>query len=114
MLEKRRLKRRHPIYYLKVFDKNTNGLIGRIVDIHTEGMKLVGESPIQPGTSYKARMDLPKAIGSRDYLDIDIEVIWCALDKNPDFFDTGYSIGQLSNEDKDTINSVFDGFVFNY
>ncbi len=114
MLEKRRLKRRHPIYYLKVYDRVNNNLIGRLVDIHTQGMRLVSEKPIHPGDSFTARMDLPKAIESKDYMDIDIKAVWCDLDQNPDFFDTGYHIDELSKTDQETINSVFEDFVFNY
>jgi hypothetical protein len=47
MQEKRKLKRRHLIYYLRVFEKNTDTLLGYLVDITPEGIMIMSESPVE-------------------------------------------------------------------
>jgi hypothetical protein len=44
MPEKRKLKRRQLIYYLRVLDRDSGALVGRLVDITTEGVMLLSES----------------------------------------------------------------------
>jgi len=114
MLEKRSLKRRHPIYYLKVYDCKTNNLIGRVVDIHSKGMKLVSEKPVSQGGQLKLRLDLPRAIDNREYLEFEARPVWNGIDRNPDFFDTGFQFTEISRDDQHTIDSIFENYVFNY
>ena len=52
MDERRRLKRRHLIYYLRVFNQATDQLIGHLVDLTTEGTLTVPLSAVvNPGAS---------------------------------------------------------------
>jgi len=114
MLEKRSLKRKHPIYYLKVYDSTTNDLIGRVVDIHSQGMKLVSEKPVHEGGTHKLRLNLPRAIGKRECLEFEARSVWCGLDKNPDFYDSGFQFTQIANDDQLIIDTVFENYVFSY
>jgi c-di-GMP-binding flagellar brake protein YcgR len=114
MLEKRRLKRRHPIYYLKVYDSSTNNLIGRVVDIHSQGMKLVSENPVREGDTRRLRLDLPRAVDDQDYLEFEARTVWCGLDKNPDFYDSGFQFTNIAPGDQRTIDTVFENYVFSY
>ena len=47
--DNRRLKRWHLIYYLRVFEQGSMDLFGHVVDITTQGMRLVNTEPITPG-----------------------------------------------------------------
>jgi len=114
MLEKRSLKRRHPIYYLKVYDSASNKLIGRVVDIHSQGMKLVSEKPVHEGSTHRLRLDLPSAIDNREYLEFEARSVWCGLDKNPDFYDSGFQFTRINPNDQLTIDTVFENYVFSY
>lgn len=114
MLEKRRMKRRHPIYYLKVFSQENTRMLGRLVDIHTEGMRIVSEKPIRPGTAMNLRLDLPDAVAGQKSLEFMAESVWCELDKNPDFYDTGIRFTKINGPDRQTITTVFDEYSFSY
>ena len=63
-MDSRSLKRRHLIYYLRVFDRNTDKLFGHIVDITTEGVMMIGEKAIETNTVYQLRMELSTLIDS--------------------------------------------------
>jgi hypothetical protein len=88
----RRLKRRHLIYYLRVFEKNADQPIGHMVDITTEGMMLISEDPIKTDTVFELRMVLPVEIeGSRE-ITFSAMSRWCREDENPDFYNTGFQL----------------------
>ena len=59
MQEKRRLKRWHLIYHLRIYDQQTDSLVGHVVDITTEGLRVVSEWPIPTGRDFQLWMDLP-------------------------------------------------------
>ena len=112
MAEKRRLKRRHLIYYLRVFDRNDDQLIGHLTDITVEGMMLISEEPIKTNTVFQARMVLPTGIEGHKPVNFDIGSVWCHRDVNPNFYATGFQLIDISPEDVETINSLIDEFGF--
>jgi PilZ domain-containing protein len=96
--EKRRVKRRHLIYYLRVFEKNADQPIGHMVDISAEGMMLISEDPIKTGSVFELKMVLPVEIdGSREII-FSAESKWCREDENPDFYNTGFQLINFSAE----------------
>lgn len=62
--EQRALVRRELIYYLKVTDRKTGLELGRLGDIHAEGMLVFSEQPLAIGGSYQAALELPKALAA--------------------------------------------------
>jgi hypothetical protein len=113
MSDKRELKRRHIIYYLRVFDRNSGILIGHVIDITTMGMLVISENPIRVDTEFKFRMDLPTDTGT-SFLDFDAVAIWCHQDVNPDFFDTGFRFMNVKVEDVEIIGRLIKLYGFNY
>ena len=65
------MKRRHLIYYLRVFDSKNDSLVGHVIDITTEGIKLFNEKPIEPGKEFKFRMALPEFIKENVEIEFD-------------------------------------------
>ncbi len=59
----RRLKRRHLVYYLEVFDSKSNEFLGHLVDLTIEGIKLVSKNYIEPNKEYLLKMVLPEMVG---------------------------------------------------
>ncbi len=53
MTERRELERMPTIYYLGVFDRKKNDLIGYLADITAKGAMIMCERPLKPGTSYQ-------------------------------------------------------------
>ncbi len=112
MKEKRRVKRRHLIYYLRVFEKNTDQPIGHMVDISTEGMMLISEDPIKTDHVFELRMVLPVEIeGSREIIFF-AKSKWCGEDENPDFYNTGFQLINLSPEHIKVIEYLVQKFCF--
>jgi hypothetical protein len=77
--EKRKLVRRELIYYLKVTDRHTGREVGRIGDIHAEGILILAPGPLPKQTVYRLLLELPKTMASQEgcsELAIEAQVAW--------------------------------------
>lgn len=76
--EQRRLVRRELIYYLKVSLKSDGSELGRMGDIHTEGMLILTNEPLAPGQVYEVLLELPKTMQTEKItsLPLSLEVLW--------------------------------------
>jgi len=78
--ENRNLTRHELIYYLKVTDRLTGQEIGRLGDIHIEGMLLLTPEPLSGETVYESLLlELPKAMAQAEgysKVPIQAQVIW--------------------------------------
>jgi hypothetical protein len=113
MQEKRKYQRRHLIYYLRVFDRNTVNLIGHLVDITAEGVMVISENPIEVGKTFQMRMILPKEFFGKEQITFDAVSRWCDKDINPSFYDTGFQVNDLSEENSKIITQLIEDFGFN-
>jgi hypothetical protein len=112
MIEKRKLKRRHLIYYLRVFNRSNNQLLGHLVDITAEGMMLISEDPIQVNTVYELKMILPTGMGGKEEVQMDAHAVWCKRDINPNFYATGFETLQIDASCLEVIENLIDTFGF--
>lgn len=112
MKEKRNLKRRHLIFYLRVIDTETELPIGYVVDITPEGIMLISEKEYKLGTQFKLRMDLPEDYLTTKHITFDAKVMWSQVDVNSDFFDIGLQFNELPEEDANMIQGLINLFGF--
>jgi hypothetical protein len=112
MFEKRTLKRRHLIYYLQIMDKATNDLMGHLVDITAEGLMVISESPFEINKEFHFRMMLPKEIIGKEALEFSAISQWTRKDVNPDFYDTGFKLLDLSEADMLRVDQLIHHFGF--
>ena len=106
MENKRKLKRRHLIYYLRVFNKKGNKLLGHLVDLTTEGIMLIGEEPVKSGAQLNLKMQLPREIEGKRQVSFNAECIWCRKDINPDFYDSGFKLVKIGPKDVKRIENL--------
>ena len=112
MPEKRRLKRKHLIYYLKVHDAETNQEIGRVQDMHIEGMMLTSAKPLPTGATFHLKIDLPNEILGKKQLAIEAQSMWNKRDVNPDYYDTGFKLSKITEDDTKVIKRLTQRFRF--
>ncbi|HPH95074.1 MAG TPA: hypothetical protein PKW33_02095 [Anaerolineaceae bacterium] len=109
---KRKLQRRHLIYYLRVFDDTTNALLGHLVDITPEGVMLISENPIPTNVVYHLRMELPQDILGQGELEFVGKSIWSKKDVNPRFYDTGFEMIEVAQQHFTVIEQLVELFGF--
>lgn len=112
MLSRRKLKRRHLIYYLRVFDIKTNELLGHLVDISPGGVKIMSEGAIPIGDKYQLKMHLPDEMENATDIIFDVECVWSEQDINPEFFAAGFQIQQIDSEHARVIDRLIEEFGF--
>ena len=111
--EARALQRRHLIYYLEVRDDATGKLLGHLVDITTEGIKLVSKGAIEKGRVFRLRMELPEDYFDEKILRFEAKSLWSSNDVNPDFYDTGFSVVGMDERAKSIVADLVGQFGFN-
>ena len=111
MGDKRRLKRWHLIYYLRVFECENEQLLGHLVDITTEGLMLISEARIPNGREFDLRMEIPTDGAVRN-VTLKAHSVWSDHDINRSFYDTGFELVDPSEETIELIREIIDELHF--
>jgi hypothetical protein len=103
---KRKLKRRALVYNLKIYDAETDSLVGRVIDVSAEGLKITGTAGIVADTRSELVMELPEPISGKKKIRFSAQAKWCRPDINPRFTATGMEFLTLSPENQQIIISL--------
>jgi hypothetical protein len=112
MPERRGLKRRHLLYYLRVFDQSTGRQIGHLVDITKEGMMVMSERPIRPGRTLSLRMMLPEEVSKEAAVEFEATSLWTGQDINPEFYDTGFKVTNITRRQLAMLETLIEDYGF--
>ncbi len=73
---KRRLTR-HPVDEgVVVKDEVTGAIVGRLANIHTEGLMVMGDMALVPENLYQLSLYLPKEISGHRYIGLGVDCLW--------------------------------------
>ncbi|MCU0809231.1 MAG: PilZ domain-containing protein [Candidatus Contendobacter sp.] len=108
----RRNKRWYLVLYLRVFDQDTGELLGHIVDINKEGIRLVSDKPIPLNQIFRLWVDVPKENAPRQRIHLEVESLWSGRDVNPDFYATGFRIQNISTQALLQLQLLIEDFKF--
>ena len=96
-VEERRAYERYSVeFYLCVYNRDTDALMGHIVDISLGGIQLLSETPIANGEQFRFRMDVSLESGRKETIEVEAQSVWHDEDVNPGFFNTGFEFLNLS------------------
>jgi hypothetical protein len=109
MGEKRKVIRRHLYDYLNTYDKLTSELVGELVDISPQGIKLVCEKAVTTGSILSLKIPLPKEAKEGDEMDFDAKCIWCHNTKGASGFEIGFQLLNISAKDLEIMKKTFWG-----
>ncbi|KKN97500.1 hypothetical protein LCGC14_0156190 [marine sediment metagenome] len=76
MSERRKLERQQVSSSLEVFDLDNGELLGRVVDLHIEGLMLLSEKPIEMFKSFALQVNLPMTLNGVTEFFVDAESMW--------------------------------------
>ena len=110
--EQRRIKRWYLILYLRVYNEDTQELLGHIVDINKEGIRLVSDKPILSHQIFRLWLGVPKENGLNQRIHLEAESLWCGRDVNPDFYDTGFRMLNISTQALLQLQLLIEEFKF--
>jgi hypothetical protein len=101
--EQRTLIRRELIYYLKIIDRKSGNELGRLGDIHEEGMLVLGRPPLVTGTVYDTLVELPRALQNQGAAELHLkfEAVWNRPGpQNGTFEESGVNFLSLSRDQR--------------
>lgn len=109
LTEQRNLERRELIYYLKITDRKSGRELGRLGDIHEEGMLILGRPALQTGAQYDSLLELPRALQTQGAaeLRIQFEAVWTRPGpQNSAFGESGARFVALSKDARTMIERL--------
>lgn len=108
-----RIIERHELkYFLSVYNRKTSKLVGYIVNISHEGMRLVSSIPLLTHSVFQFQIKLPKEIQGEKVINFDALSCWCRPDVSPDCFDTGFRLVNTPDELSVLIEELIGYFSF--
>jgi len=112
MEERRKTKRRHLLYFGRVYDQNVQKLLGYLVDITGSGFMLLSEAQYPIGLTQRLKLEVTEDIGQGPYIELTAKSIWCEPDIDPTRFDTGFEIEDIKSSDKELISVIIEKYGF--
>jgi hypothetical protein len=113
MPERRKAKRRHLLYYLRVYNARTGRLLGHLVDISPGGVMVVSPHRRRLGRTIRLRVVLPDPHPRRARrFEFEATTKWCRRDVNPDLWDTGLETTSLGRKQAGEIETLVDDYGF--
>jgi len=110
--EERRAYERYSVeFYLCVYNRDTDALLGHVVDISLGGMQLLSETPIAGGELFRFRMDVSLESGRKEVVEFEARSIWQAEDLNPGFYNAGFQFQALSPAAMQNIQEIVEEIV---
>lgn len=110
--DKRKIKRRRLIYYLRVYSLPAGELLGHLVDITPAGLLIVGERLLPFEQDYDLQMDLPTPIQERESLHFKARCIWSRKDPAPTFFASGFEFTLVDPLEREIIDLLIQNFGY--
>ena len=113
MSEKRKNKRRHLLYYARIFNVQTRERLGNLVDTTPEGVMLVSEKTHPTDKPFRLSIELSDNIGDiKPFLELSAKSIWCRPDVDPHFHTNSLELLDLTLHDREIIRRIIDTYGF--
>ncbi len=110
--DRRAIKRRHLIYYLRVWQLDENIPLGHVVDINTEGLMLISDKPIPTGQEMKLEIRLPDPQGELKPVHFTATCRWSDKDINSAFYDSGFEFIEKTPDAIETLQTMIEEYGF--
>jgi hypothetical protein len=110
--DRRTIKRRHLIFYLRVWELDEDRPLGHVVDISPEGLMLISEEPLTTSREYTLEVRLPNTEGTLLPMRFRAICRWSDNDVNPAFYDSGFEFMEKRTEDIETIRNLVEEYGF--
>ncbi|MCK5071194.1 MAG: PilZ domain-containing protein [Desulfocapsa sp.] len=110
--EKRGGRRRHLVFYLRIFDGMSSRVLGHLMDISPGGLMLLSDEPIEVNEEHRLRMRLPKDVSGNKEIMFEAVSRWCRPDESPEFFVTGFQIQDIDTEMRESLSRLIEDFGF--
>ena len=111
--EKRNLPRRELIFYLKTSDLLSGHELGRMIDIHSQGLLLMSLKPLELGREYMVGIELPKALQGQfnTHVGLKAKCVWLKRSRVVPYTEHGLMITEKTPDSERTIEMLINLFA---
>jgi hypothetical protein len=113
MSDRRHVKRRHLSYYLRVFERDSEQMLGYMMNVAPDGFMLLSDKPLEVGKMWALRLNLPVEIMGKRQMEVEGQSAWCKPDPNPDFYYIGFQVLHPSWDEMMVIEQLADDLGMN-
>ena len=106
--------RRHLIYYLKIEDRDSSELVGRVVDITRDGVLVISKERLPENKELHVKIELGSELFQKmnGHLHVTIIPRWSKQDINPNYYVNGCSFENHSEDDRTLVSKLIDFIGF--
>ena len=104
--EKRKTPRKIADEVLEISDHLTRTLLGRVVNISTEGLMMLSDEAFTAGSIYQLDLKLPQPIRASSLVSFGAEAVWTTPSAQPGSHWTGFRIIDIADEDMRVIEEL--------
>lgn len=110
--QKRKQARKSLMYYLEVIDMDSNQLLGRLVDVTTNGLLMVGESELAANTRYRISITLPEKLADKETITLNARCVRSQKDPHSRYYYSGLQFEKVDPDDADIIDLLITRYEF--
>lgn len=111
--EKRGRERTRLTLQLDVFDSNTEKIIGQLIDITNEGVRLLCDGQLQPDSICRLRIDFPSENENREVNIFEAKCVCCNIDNNINLHHAGLQFMNINSESSNFIRGIIQKYSEN-
>jgi hypothetical protein len=102
---------RHAIHGdIDVYDRLRDVYVGRLINIHTQGMMLLGDVHLDEDRLYTLELHLPTDAGEVVVVTLGVDCLWVRADDTSGKFWSGFSLIDISLESARAIVTLIERF----
>jgi len=98
------------MFHITVLDCELDENVGYLVDLTTDGLLLISDQQIELNKVFKLCLHLPVDVFGMSELNLVAESRWCKKDLNPEFYDTGFRMIEVSQQHVEKINHMIEEY----
>lgn len=106
MSDKRKHFRRIANDYYLIYDRHSEMLIGRILNMSPDGALIITDKPLPVPEIIACRMEFPEVYKGINEISFDAECRWCRYNDKTELYEIGLEISYNNTKDKSLINDL--------
>ena len=106
-----RVRRKHLIYFVKISSSSGEDFTGRLVNISSNGLKLITKKELPFGDTYYLEISLPGKTDELKQIACMGKTVWSEHSPDRDHFSAGFEIVEIDDISKNALNELMSDFV---
>ena len=113
MLEKRKQGRKSPQFFIGVYEKEKIRQVGRVVNVSSSGLMIIGKHELRRYADYNIFLDLPKEINGKSQMKFEVQCRWCERGGRTKLYSSGLEITNISPESSKLLSQLLEDPLIN-